>query len=416
MKKIKLKLSKKIFNPVYIPFLKAMARVQIFFGGSSSGKSVFLAKRCVLDMMEGGRNYLVVRKVAKTLSRSVYNEIKKAISALKVKAYFDIPKSDMTITCFNGYQIMFGGLDDIEKIKSITPEKGVITDIWIEEATEVDYKDYKQLRKRLRGKVKSRIKKRITLSFNPILQSHWIYKEHFNGWDDSKHLLEEEDLLILHTTYKDNKFLSDDDRKELEDETDPYYRDVYTLGKWGVLGAVIFKNWKTEDLSEFRKTADKFKNGLDFGYGSDPAAMPHTHYDKKRKTIYILEDPYWYGLTNDLLADEIKAIIREQLIVGDCSEPKSIQELRNHGVRILPAKKGKDSVRFGIQWLQQQTIIVDVRCQNAKNELQQYKWREDKDGNVLPEPVDKNNHILDAMRYAYEDEMEVGNRAGAWGR
>lgn len=132
--KIKLKISKKVFNEIYIPFLNFVTRVQIFFGGSSSGKSYFLAQRCVLDVAHSGHNYLCTRKVARTIRASIYNEVVKAINRFKLTNYFTINKSDMVITCANGYQILFDGLDDVEKIKSITPQKGVITDIWVEEA------------------------------------------------------------------------------------------------------------------------------------------------------------------------------------------------------------------------------------------------------------------------------------------
>jgi len=144
---------------------------------------------------------------------------------------------------------------------------------------------------------------------------------------------------------------------------------------------------------------------LDFGFAKDPAALIHTHYDRKKKTIYVLDELYMTELTNDVLATEVKKIIGNQLVVCDSAEPKSIKELRQYGVNAIGAKKGKDSVNHGIQWLQQQTIVVDVKCQNMKNELMKYKWKEDKNGNVLPVPVDKDNHLIDALRYAYEDEF-----------
>lgn len=403
-RKIKLNVSTKIFNEVYIPYLFDDTPTQIFYGGSSSGKSVFLAQRTVLDLMKGGRNYLIVRNVAKTIRGSVYNEIIKAISNMGLNNFFTIQKSDFTITCFNGYQILFCGLDDPEKLKSITPAKGVITDIWIEEATEIDYSAYKQLTKRLRGR--SKVGKRLIMSFNPILQDHWIYKEFFlNVWDDSKRKYKDDKLLILKTTYKDNRFLTEQDIRSLEDEKDKYFYEVYTLGNWGVLGTVIFKNWRVEDLSWLKDIADNHRNGLDFGFAEDPSALVHTHYDRKKKTIYVLDELYMAGLTNDLLAEEVKKIIGNQLVVCDSAEPKSIKELRQHGVNAIGAKKGKDSVNHGIQWLQQQTIVVDVKCQNMKNELMKYRWKEDKNGNVLPVPVDKDNHLIDALRYAYEDEF-----------
>ncbi|NLZ54085.1 MAG: PBSX family phage terminase large subunit [Thermoanaerobacteraceae bacterium] len=343
--RVNLSIDKEVFNDVYLPYLFADApRIQIFFGGSSSGKSVFLAQRAVLDVAQGGRNYLVCRNVARTIRNSCFNEILKAINRFKLQDFFKVNKSEMTITCANGYQILFAGLDDPEKIKSITPQRGVITDIWVEEATETDRTAIKQLDKRLRGE--SQKSKRLILSFNPILQDHWIVSEFFYGWNDSKNVLQDEDRLILRTTYKDNKFLTQDDVEAMESETDPYFRDVYVLGRWGVLGHVIFKNWHTEDLSEYREALDNFRNGLDFGFAKDPAALIHTAYDRKRNRIYILDEVYETGLTNDVLAKRILSLIGKQVVFADSAEPKSIAELRNFGVNIRAVKKGKDSV-FG---------------------------------------------------------------------
>jgi phage terminase large subunit len=401
---IEIDISKRIFNSVYLPYIDDNTRTQIFFGGSSSGKSKFLSQRAILDVLKG-RNYLIVRNTKNTIRTSTFNEILKIITKFKLYDYFFINKTDFTVTCkINEKQIIFAGLDDVQKLKSVTPKKGVLDTIWIEEATEAEWHDIKELQKRLRGV--SDFPKRIIFSFNPILQSHWLYKEYFNNWDDTKREYKDENLLILKTTYKDNTFLEEDDIKALEDETDKYYYNVYTLGNWGVLGSVIFKNWTIEDCSEVRKIADNFKNGLDFGYAKDPSALIHTHYDRKKKTIYILDEFYKTELTNDLLAIEIKKIIGNQYVNCDSAEPKSIYELRQHQVNSLTTIKGKDSVNHGIQWLQQQKIVIDIHCQNFRNEIQQYKWEEDRDGNVLSRPVDKNNHGLDALRYAYESEFK----------
>jgi phage terminase large subunit len=315
-------------------------------------------------------------------------------------------------------------------LKSITPAKGVFTDIRIDEATETDAATVKQLLKRQRGgNVKT--KKRLVLSFNPVLKSHWIYQEYFStlGWADNQKEYTSADLTILKTTYKDNAFLTADDVKDLESETDTYYHSVYTLGNWGVLGDVIFTNWRVEDLSAMSDQFTNRSNGLDFGFSSDPAAMPVSHYDSMRKTIYIYKELYETGLTNDLLSERVKDLVgvwewkdtgqkdedgnpivervctATERITADSSEPKSIQELRNHGVDAYGARKGKDSVRQGIDWLKQQTIIVDVSCINMQNELSQYHWKKDAGGNSLKVPVDKNNHLIDALRYAYESEM-----------
>jgi phage terminase large subunit len=392
-------------NDVYIPHLTNYARTQIFYGGSSSGKSVFLAQRCVHDLVQGGRNYLVVRQVGRTVRGSVFTEIVKTINDFDLANEFSVNKSDMLITSKSGYQIIFGGLDDVEKLKSLTPAKGVITDIWIEEATETDRATVKQLYKRQRGGDPN-TPKRLTMSFNPIMQSHWIYEEYFSGisLSDKQTEYKSDSLSILKTWYIHNRFLTPEDVADLENETDKYYYNVYTLGNWGVLGNVIFTNWRVEDLSSMRAQFTNRRNGLDFGFSSDPAALSRSHYDRMRKTIYIFEELYERGLTNDVLAVELKRICGNDLVVCDSAEPKSIAELRRDGVNATAAEKGKDSVMHGIQWLQQQTIIIDAACVNAKNEFMQYKWREDKSGNAIREPVDKHNHIIDGTRYAYESD------------
>lgn len=397
-----------IFNDVYYPYLTNEIATQIFYGGSASGKSVFVVgQRTVFDVMNGGRNYLITRQVGRTIRNSVFNEIIKVIAEWNVSKLFSVNKSDMVITCTNGYQILFAGLDDVEKLKSITPMKGVITDVVIEEATETERASVKQLEKRLRGG-DEKTKKRMTLLFNPILQTHWIYQEYFEniGWANDQKEYHSENLSILKTTYLDNRFLTEQDKARLENETDPYYHNVYTLGNWGVLGSVIFKNWTVEDLSEMQAQFDSPHHGLDFGYSSDPAAVAVTHYDRAHKTIYFYDELYECGLTNDLLANDVRNKIGENYVTCDSAEPKSIAELQQYGISARAAGKGKDSVLHGIQWLQQQKIVLGVNCINARNEMQQYKWKEDAGGNAMAVPLDKNNHLIDALRYAYEDEMQ----------
>jgi phage terminase large subunit len=395
-----------VFNDVYIPKLKDKSRVQIYFGGSSSGKSVFLAQRCVIDLMNGKRNYLICRQVARTLRMSVFSEVCAVIEAWHVGEFFSINKSDFVITCVNDRQAAFVGLDDVEKLKSIRPKKGAWTDIWVEEATETEKKSITQLKKRQRGGDVN-VKKRLILSFNPIYQSNWIYQEYFSriGWADKQTEYKSEDVSILKTWYIHNKFLTPDDIKDLENETDPYYFNVYTLGNWGVLGNVIFTKWSVQDLSKMRNHFVYRRNGLDFGFADDPAALSRSHYAGTHKKIYIFGELYETGLTNDLLAEEVIKLCGDDLVTCDSAEPKSIAELKKYGVRARGARKGKDSVLHGIQWLQQQEIIVDQTCINTINELRTYKWKEDASGNALPIPVDKNNHIIDGIRYAYEDDM-----------
>ena len=238
-------------------------RTQIIYGGSSSGKSYAIAQRVVLDTIRG-RNTLVIRKTSNSMKSSCFNEILSKISDFGLMYLFKISLGDFTITCLdNNKQIIFKGLDDPEKIKSIRPISGVLTDIWIEEATQISYDDFKLLKTRLRGATP--FKKRITLSFNPIIKTHWIYKQFFEGfWQDDKQFVQDDTLSILKTTYKDNSFLTQDDIQRLEAETDPYYRNVYLMGNWGVLAGAVFNNYEVKDFDP-----DSFANyryGLDWGF------------------------------------------------------------------------------------------------------------------------------------------------------
>jgi phage terminase large subunit len=395
-------------NDAYEPCLTEYARTQIFYGGSSSGKSWFLSQRCVLDVLSGGRNYLVCRQTARTIRGSVYQQIERVIREAGLLEYFTLNKSDAVITCRNGYQILFAGLDDVEKIKSLVPAVGVITDVWIEEATETERGDVKDLYKRQRGGDENTYK-RFTLSFNPILQSHWIYDEYFKGvaWADEQKEYKSEELFILKTTYKDNYFLTKQDHKDLENEKDKYRYNVYTLGNWGILGHVIFKNWRVEDLSGMHAQFTNHRYGLDFGFSVDPSALWVAHYDREHKRIYVYDELYQTGLTNDLLAIEVKNKIGigSGYVVCDSAEPKSIAELQNYGVSAYPAMKGKDSVLFGYQWLQQQEIIIDKNCVNTKMEISTAHWMEDAGGNAILKPSGKNDHLIAAGRYAHENDM-----------
>ena len=410
---ITLKVPWSIINKAYRKYWTDETRIQIYFGGSASGKSWFLVQRAVYDVNKGGRNYLIVRKVAGTIRRSVFNEVSKCIHSWGMKDDWDINKSDLVITNkINGYQILFAGLDDVEKLKSITPAQGSFTDCWIEEATEVEEADVKQLSKRLRGL--SKYKKRIVMSFNPIQQTHWIYEKYFQGkWVEGSNTYVENGLTILKTTYKDNKFLSQDDIDELENETDKYWYDVYTLGNWGSLSGVIFTpyagqeskvgTWRVEEFDS--SLFDRFLNGCDFGFSADPAAANRLHYDKRYKRLYICDEIHAHDMTNDMLADALKAMVGRELVTCDSSEPKSIIELQANKVNAVGAIKGKDSVNFGIQWLKQLEIIIHPKCKYTAIEFSTYKWKEDRSGHRLAVPVDKNNHHIDGIRYACEHEM-----------
>ena len=228
---VNIKISKKVFNDVYLPYLYNEDRYLIFYGGGSSGKSYFLGERLTLKMITPKKcNALIVRQTADTNRRSTFPLMKQVISNWNLGEHFKINESDMRIVCkLTGNEIAFAGLDDVEKIKSITFANGELTDIWVEEATECQEADINQLKVRLRG---GKSKKQMVLSFNPINIQHWI----------KKHFIDSNLATVCFSTYKDNKFLTDDDRKALEDlkVIDEYTYEVYCLGKWGILGKTVF--------------------------------------------------------------------------------------------------------------------------------------------------------------------------------
>jgi phage terminase large subunit len=394
---IEYEISRGKFNAAYLPYIDDTTNTQIYFGGSASGKSYFLAQRTILDVVSQKRNYLICRKTARTIKRSVFNELMKAINNFNMQSLFTLNRTDYSLTCINGCQILSAGLDDPEKIKSITPINGVLTDIWIEEATEVEYEDVQQLKKRLRGKSESN--KRLIMSFNPIYQTHWLYKEYFSHFSGT--FYRNSDIMILKTTYKDNRFLTAQDISNMENEKDNYFYNVYTLGNWGVVGKTIFQNFKVEtfDSSAF----DNIYYGLDFGFSTDPTAFIKIHYDKKYKKLYIMDEFEELELTNDKIAEKLQSIIGSEYITCDSAEPKSIRELQLLGIKGKPAKKGKDSVNFGIDWIKRHEIIIHPNCVNFKREIELYQYTSDRNGLHINRPMDRDNHLIDAMRYALEE-------------
>ena len=248
---VNIKISKKVFNDVYIPYLDNTDRYLIFYGGGSSGKSFYIAQRYIYKLIHPERcNLLVVRQTADTNRRSTFPLLKQVRSQWNLEKYFKINESDMRIKCtLTGNEVAFAGLDDVEKIKSITFENGELTDIWIEEATECQEQDINQLKVRLRG---GKTKKQMVLSFNPINIQHWI----------KRHFIDSGLATVCFSTYKDNKFLTEDDKKALEDlkYTDEYTYNVYCLGQWGIIGKTVF------DARAIQKRLENLEKPIKSGY------------------------------------------------------------------------------------------------------------------------------------------------------
>lgn len=381
-------------NTAYKPIIDDTHRFKVIYGGAGSGKSVFVAQWLVLKcIQEVGHRFLIVRKVANTHRYSTFALIRQIISELALESFFIINKTDLTITCANGNQFVFLGLDDVEKLKSIVG----ITDVWIEEASEITQSDFDQINLRLRGETK--VNKQIVLTFNPVSIMHWLKKYFFD--------VRRENATILKTTWQDNKFLDEEYIRELQalKEKDYYYYQVYTLGEWGQLGNVVYTNYVIEDFPTDRRLYNNVYNGLDFGY-NDPSALVKVAL--KDDELYILDELYERKLDNTQLIERVgEHVDKDEWIIADSAEPARIQEFKKAGFKIQPSIKGKDSVRYGIDWIRRRKIHIHPSCQNFINEIQAYKYKEDRDGNVLDEPVDFNNHLMDALRYSV-DELVLG--------
>ena len=389
-----------VFNSIYVPFLEQNNRIQIYFGGASSGKSVFVAQKKVYQhLMYPGeqmpRKTLVVRKVHNTVRHSAFAEISNVIKqwGLNEKVFRIIP-SKLEIHRVDGRSsFICAGLDDVDRLKSI---QGV-TDVWLEEATETSEDDIKQLNLRLRGK--RDLPKEFVLTYNPISALHHL-KRNFH---DRKH----GNVSILKTTYKDNKFLDDEDRSEIEKlkEQDPVFYKIYGLGDWGILGNLVYTNYVIDDFD--RKALFDYRHmryGADWGF-NHPSCILEVAY--KDDEIFICDGIYAKGLTNMELINEAKCWLKHRKvgdvrIVADSSEPDRILEFKRAGFSIVGAEKGKDSIKFGIDFLRRKKRHIHSSMQDYINEIQSYSYRKDRDGNVLDEPVDMNNHYMDAERYAFE--------------
>lgn len=402
---IDLQIDKRIFIDALYPYLNDYShRYEVYKGGAGSGKSYFIAQKLVLKALKSQRKMLIMRKVGATLRDSVWQQFIDVLQQFQIYDRCIINKSNFTIELPNNSCFLFRGLDDSEKIKSITG----ITDVFVEEATEFELQDILQLNLRLRAATKDN---QMLFAFNPISKSSWVYEYfHFDSDNEIKPVREYDKTIVLSTTYKDNKFLSKEFIQTLEQmqNVDYIQYQIYTLGKFCSLDKLVFTNWKVEefDWKEIkRKDNTTAIFGLDFGYVNDATAFICSVVDEGRKGIYVFDEHFQKSMLNTDIAEmiKLKGFAKEE-IIADSAERKSIDELKRLGIsRIKPAKKGKGSILQGIQKLQQYKIIVHPSCVNLIEELQNYSWKKDKQSNeYINEPVDKFNHALDALRYSIQ--------------
>ena len=386
----------------YATFWNFRGRYRVCKGSRASKKSKTTALWYIVNMMKYHKaNVLVVRKSYRTLKDSCFTELRWAIHRLGVDDYWDFRLNPLEIIYKpTGQKIYFRGLDDPLKVTSITVDVGNLCWLWIEEAYEIGKEsDFDMLDESIRGQVDGDLFKQITITFNPWNERHWLKKRFFDVKND--------DILAITTNYMCNEWLDKADFAVFErmKQYNPRRYNVAGLGNWGVIEGVVYERWKEEafGLKDLPKDAQP-AFGLDFGYTNDPSALFCGYVSIEQKRLYVWDEMYKKGLSNKAIYDEIDRLgYTKERITADCAEPKSIDELKGLGIRrIEPAKKGKDSVNNGIQWIQDLEIIIHPRCVNFLLEISLYSWRKDKFGKALNEPEDDNNHLMDAMRYALE--------------
>lgn len=384
----------------YNRFWNSQKRYVVCKGSRGSKKSKTTALWHIVKLMQYPlANALVVRKVERTLRDSCFSDLKWAIHKLGVDAYWKATTSPMELTYTpTGQKIIFRGLDDPLKITSISVPVGFINFVWIEEAYEINKEsDFDMLDESVRGELPDGYFKRITVTFNPWNERHWLKARFFDN--------PSEDTLSMTTTYQCNEWLDESDLKLFEEmkKRNPRRYQVAGLGNWGVTEGIVYENWREQvfTLSDIRDCVTVA--GLDFGYTNDPSALFVGFLNTSDKKLYVWDELYEKGLSNKRIFERIQEMgYSKEKITADSAEPKSIDELKGYGLRVSPAKKGKDSILNGIQWIQDLEIIIHPRCVNFLTEIGSYTWKEDKFGRKLNEPVDDANHLMDAMRYALE--------------
>lgn len=401
MTKVKLNFNKpsNVFNRNIFEILTNYDNfTEVHYGGGSSGKSHGVIQKVVLKALKDWkypRRILWLRKVQSTIKDSLFEDVKDCLINFGIWDMCLWNKTDNKVELPNGAVFLFKGLDNPEKIKSI---KG-ISDIVMEEASEFTLNDYTQLTLRLRER--KHINKQIFLMFNPVSKLNWVYKYFFEHGEPMKN------VMIRQTSYRDNKFLDEMTRQNLEllANRNPAYYKIYALGEFATLDKLVFPNYEKRLINkdELRHLPSYF--GLDFGYVNDPSASIHSKIDVKNKKLYIIEEYVKKGMLNNEIANVIKQLgYSKEIITADSAEQKSIAEISNHDItRIRSAMKGKDSIISGIQYLNQFDIVIDERCFKTIEELDNYTWKKDKNtGEYYNEPVDTYNHCIDALRYSVE--------------
>ena len=393
-------------NPCFKEVDQSTKRYIVMKGSAGSGKSVDTAQNYILRLMKDkGRNLVCIRKSDITNRDSTFAELTGAIYRMfgdKAERYWQINMSPLKLTCkANGNQIIFRGMNDDkqrEKLKSITFQKGKLTDVWCEEATELTQADVEIIDDRLRGELPEGQFYQIRMTFNPVNKNHWIKKVF---WD-----IPDPNVLCHHSTFEMNRFIDAAYKARMERRrlVDPEGYQIYGLGEWGEIGGLILHNWEIKEISQNPVDYDDFANGQDFGFNHANVILP---VGIKDDDIYITKELYEFEKdTNELiaLADKL-GIERKKRMWCDSAEPDRIKMWQKAGFLAKGVDKGGSagSVKAQIDWLKQRKIYVHPCCVNTIKELQQWKWKKDeKSGEYLDEPVPFQDDAMAALRYSVE--------------
>ena len=404
-----------IFNDNFKRFYKEAKNDNYLYyilkGGRGSAKSTHIAFTLILEIIKKPITILCVRKVGNTLSESVYEQLKEAIDMLGLEHLFECKKSPLQIVYKpRGNKIIFRGADDPSKIKSIKISKFPLTTLWIEELAEFKTEEEVStiVNSVLRAELEEGLEYKIFYSYNPPKRKQsWVNKKY-----DTQFIAD--NTYVHHSTYLENKHISKafkEEANEVKKRNEFKYRHEY-LGEPIGSGVVPFSNLEFRTITDEEIASfDNIRQGVDWGYATDPVAFIRLHYDKTRRKIYLLDEFYEVKVSNRRLSEVIKSRkYHYQLTICDSAEPKSKDELVTYGVKMICAKKGPGSVEFGEKWLDDlEAIVIDPkRTPNAAKEFENIDYQTDKDGNIKPRLEDKNNHTIDAIRYALESDMIRG--------
>ena len=403
-------------NPCFKEVDRSKKRYIVMKGSAGSGKSVDTAQNYILRLMsDKGRNLVCIRKSDITNRDSTFAELTGAIYRMfgdKADQYWQINMSPLKLTCkVNGNQIIFRGMNDDkqrEKLKSITFQKGKLTDVWCEEATELTQADLEIIDDRLRGELPEGQFYQIRLTFNPVNKSHWIKKVFFDMPDDN--------VLCHHSTYLMNRFIDEAYRQRMERRklVDPEGYRIYGLGEWGEIGGLILHNWEVRDISQNIDDYDGVAIGQDFGFNHANAILL---LGWKDGDIYILKEVYVFqkDTTEIIPLAEGADIPKNKIMWCDSAEPDRIRMWKKAGFIAKPVKKTKHAkeksyVNGQIDWLKQRRIYIHPSCVNTIKEMQQWKWQKDeKTGEYLDIPVDFQDDAMAALRYGIESWRKGSN-------